>query len=96
VEDESTVVHLGDADARDVHFANDAGYWEKQPADLALPPYWFFLTDQGPGILDNRIGAAHAIGIHVPASFADPAKIPPELHGRELFTAPGEKRTIGN
>ena len=96
LEDEGTVVHLGDSDARDVHFANDADYWEERQTDLALPPYWFFLTEQGPGILDDRIGARHAIGIHVPATFSDPAQVPPELKGRDLFTSPGEERTIQN
>ena len=96
LDNESTTVHLGDSDARDVHFASDADYWEEQPADLALPPYWFFLTEQGPAILDERIGAGHAIGIHVPASFSDSSLIPAELEGRDLFTSPGEGRTFRN
>jgi len=93
---EGTVLHLGDADARDVHFATDADYWKGQQTDLALPPYWFFLTDEGPTILDDRIGARHAIGIHVPAKFSDSSEIPAELDGRDLFTSPGETRTISN
>jgi L-ascorbate metabolism protein UlaG (beta-lactamase superfamily) len=96
LENEGTVLHLGDADARDVHFATDALYWQEQQTDLALPPYWFFLTDEGPAILDDRIGARHAIGIHVPARFSDSSEIPAELDGRDLFTSPGERRTIAN
>lgn len=92
----STTVHLGDADARDVHFARDEEFWEENPADLALPPYWFFTSDQGLEIVEDRIGATAAIGIHVPEELRDPAKRPEKLLFEDLFTSPGEGRTFRN
>lgn len=91
-----TVVHLGDADARIVHFSNDAEFWEAQQTDLALPPYWFFASDDGNEILEDRINADVSIGIHVPDSFSGGNDIPAEYQGKYLFTKPGEGRTFRN
>lgn len=88
----STVLHMGDADARIVHFAADEEYWEERPIDMALPPYWFFASEDGVEILEDRMDVRHAIGVHVPDSFSNPANIPDELLGIDLFTLPGEGR----
>jgi len=91
----TTVVHLGDADANDVHFERDGAFWRRRPTHLALPPYWFFLSPGGRQVLERRIAATQSIGMHVPADVpgraADRA---PELRAHELFTQPGEVRTI--
>lgn len=93
LEDTSTVLHLGDADARLIHFEQDQNYWDERRIDLAFPPYWFFLSDDGREILENRINIRNSIGIHVPARFGDdPSSIPDELFGDDLFTKPGEGR----
>ena len=93
LEDTSTVLHLGDADARVVHFEQERDYWDERSVDLAFPPYWFFLSDNGREILEDRINVRNSIGIHVPAKFADdPSSIPGELLGDDLFTQPGEGR----
>jgi L-ascorbate metabolism protein UlaG (beta-lactamase superfamily) len=93
LEDTSTVLHLGDADARVVHFERDQTYWEERRVDLALPPYWFFRAADGREILEDRVLAQHSIGIHVPAKFAeDSSTIPEELLGEDLFMQPGEGR----
>jgi len=92
LDDNSTVLHLGDADPRIVHFAADEDYWEERVIDLALPPYWFFGSNDGSEILEDRIGVRHSIGVHVPADFSDTDNIPAELLGYELFTRPGEGR----
>jgi L-ascorbate metabolism protein UlaG (beta-lactamase superfamily) len=92
---ETTVVHLGDADASDAHFAHDGAYWSKRRTDLALPPYWFFLADGGRQVLERRIAAARSIGMHVPADVPSrPAERAAELRDHELFTEPGEVRAI--
>lgn len=97
LEDTSTVLHLGDSDARLVHFEQDEAYWDERTVDLAFPPYWFYLSDDGREILDDRVHARNSIGIHVPAEFADdPSSVPNELTGDDLFTRPGEgRRFIG-
>lgn len=93
LEDTSTVLHLGDADPRLVHFERDEAYWDERHVDLALPPYWFFRSTDGREILEYRVRARHSIGIHVPAEFAeDSSTIPEELLGEDLFTQPGEGR----
>lgn len=88
----STVMHLGDADARLVHFSSNDEYWDERTVDLALPPYWFFAAEDGDAILEDRLDVRNAIGIHVPASYADRANIPPDLQSSDLFTRPGEVR----
>jgi L-ascorbate metabolism protein UlaG (beta-lactamase superfamily) len=91
----TTVVHLGDADASDAHFEADGAYWRKRRTDLALPPYWFFLSDGGRQVLARRIAAARSIGMHVPADVPSrPADRAAELREHELFTEPGEVRAI--
>ena len=90
--DGNTVLHMGDADARTVHFESDADYWEERSVDVALPPYWYFLSDDGIEVLEDRMDVIQAIGIHVPAEFANPANVPEELLMYELFTDPGEGR----
>ncbi len=87
-----TVLHLGDADARTIHFEADEAYWDETTIDLALPPYWYFLSDDGIEILEERLDVIHAIGIHVPDEFSNPSNRPDELLGYDVFTSPGEGR----
>ena len=91
----TTVLHMGDADPNDVHFARDEDYWDKRHTHMAFPPYWFFTTRQGPGILGNRIKPGHSVGVHVPVSIPrNPSRRPQELRSVDLFTEPGEERAI--
>ncbi|MDX2427190.1 MAG: MBL fold metallo-hydrolase [Xanthomonadales bacterium] len=91
----TTVLHMGDADPNDVHFARDAAYWDKRHTHMAFPPYWFFTTSQGPGILENRIRPGHSVGVHVPVSIPkNPSLRQQELRDADLFTEPGEIREI--
>lgn len=93
--DNSTVLHLGDSDPRDDHFAIDADYWDERSPNMAFPPYWFLSTAAGRDILDNRIKALRSVGIHVPDTIpADPIRRPPELRGQDIFITPGETRPI--
>lgn len=92
---ETTVVHLGDADASDAHFAPDVAYWRQRRTDAAFPPYWFFLSDGGRQVLERRIAPTRSIGMHVPADVPGrPEEREPGLRGHELFTEPGEVRAI--
>jgi len=43
----TTVVHLGDADASNAHFARDDAYWHWRRTHVAFPPYWFLSTSEG-------------------------------------------------
>lgn len=92
---DTTVVHLGDADTSDAHFARDGAYWARRRTTVTFPPYWFFLSDAGREVLTRRISPARAIGVHVPADVpGQPADRAPDLRGHELFTEPGELRAI--
>ncbi|MEQ8314961.1 MAG: MBL fold metallo-hydrolase [Gammaproteobacteria bacterium] len=93
--DNSTVVHMGDADPNDEHFALDPEYWNRVAPDMAFPPYWFFASPQGQAILENRVGARRNVGIHVPEQIpGDPMARPRELRSADLFTRPGETRSL--
>lgn len=95
LDDATTVVHLGDADTSEAHFARDGAYWGRRRTNVALPPYWFFLNDEGRRVLNTRLNAARSIGVHVPAAVpAEPGRREPALRGHELFTTPGETRNI--
>jgi hypothetical protein len=88
---------MGDADARIVHFEADEEYWEERVTDIALPPYWFFASDDGVEILEDRMDVRYAIGIHAPAEFSNRTSIPDKYIGTELFTQPGEgRRFVGS
>lgn len=90
-----TVLHLGDADTRELHFARDEAFWEDGRAELALPPYWFFLSDSGLAVLEEHVRAEHAVGIHVPVSVpAEPAAREEGLRLVDLFVRPGETRSV--
>lgn len=95
--EDTTVLHMGDADPNDVHFALDAQYWSRNTPDMAFPPYWFFSSSSGREILENRIRARRNVGVHVPVTIpADPILRPAELRGFDLFTNPGETRNIAD
>ena len=92
---DTTVLHMGDADPNDVHFARDEEFWNRTQVDMAFPPYWFFDSRSGPQILTERIGASRNVGIHVPVNIpSDPVRRTPSLRSADLFTQPGEMRTI--
>jgi L-ascorbate metabolism protein UlaG (beta-lactamase superfamily) len=91
----ATVLHMGDAHTDPTFFDKQADYWAERHMHLALPPYWFFLSNGGKKILDDHIHASETFGVHVPASIPDsPAQYPEELRGRTLLSVPGEEKRI--
>ncbi len=96
LDDTTTVMHFGDAIPSDKHFAKHPEFWQERHTHFAMPPYWFFFTENGRAILDDRIGASHTVGVHVPSDVPDVREQrPEELRGFDLFTRPGETRRIG-
>lgn len=95
LDDTATVLHMGDADPNGVHFESDSAYWGARPIDMAFPPYWFFDSTYGPHVLENLVRAKKNVGIHVPVAIANnPAARTTGLKDKDLFTTPGEVRTI--
>lgn len=87
-----TVMHMGDADPNDEHFKPYKDYWQKNLTNTAFPPYWFFTSEDGQIILDERINAEKHIGVHVPV------KVPVDLEmtGEMYFSKPSEHKSIGH
>lgn len=85
-----TVMHLGDADPDDDHYAPYDAHWMATRTDTAYPPYWFFGMGDGPQILSTRLNTLTATGIHVPV------EAPAELiaSGKDFLHTPGETRLI--
>jgi len=91
----TTVLHLGDADAKEEHFAARQADWDERVLHAAFPPFWFLLSEQGRRVLDERLRPLEVIGVHVPVTVPpDPAEREGALAGVELFTEPGETREI--
>ncbi len=92
---DTTVVHLGDADTKDHHFEPNAAHWEEKQVHIAFPPYWYLYSENGKKVLEDRLKAKQVVGIHVPKAMPDEnEQRPEEYRGPDLFTRPGETRTI--
>lgn len=85
-----TVMHLGDADPDDSHYAPHAAHWQAKRTDAAYPPYWFFLSEAGRHIVEQRLNTDTATGIHVPVEL--PADL--FISGADFLHEPGETRSI--
>ena len=95
LDDTATVAHFGDADPDPAHFTPSATTWQERDTDLAMPPYWFFLSDGGRQILDDIIRPKAAVGVHVPVTVPrDARKREERLQSADLFIEPGESRPI--
>lgn len=89
----TTVMHLGDADAGREHYAPHEAFWQARTTELSLVPVWLMLTDKGRYVLDEHVDAKHVIGVHVYKSIPDePEKRPANFEGLDIFTQPGETR----
>lgn len=86
LENELSVIHMGDADTDDAHFKPLKEYWDSKPTDTAFPPYWFLTSRSGQRVLNTRIKAQQNVGVHVPI------KVPNDLKesGAKYFSLPGE------
>ena len=90
--DSVTIMHMGDADPNDTHFAPYKKHWQKTVTNTAFPPYWFFSSNDGPLILAERINTEESIGIHVPVKVPTTLKMTEE----QYFSKPGEQKTINH
>jgi len=86
----TTVMHFGDADPNRLHFNKHTKLWQQNTTDVALPPYWFFGSNDGNFILEQMIHSKHSIGIHVPTNVPEALK----NSGKDFFSKPGEIRKI--
>ena len=91
----ATVMHLGDAVADETAFAVSQAYWDARRSDMVFPPFWFLSDAVGRRILEDTVRAAAAVGVHVPAAAIGQGDGWREEVNGDLFTDPGETRTIG-
>ncbi len=95
LDEETRVMHMGDADPALRHFVPLDTHWQAKRTRLAMPPYWFFYTEEGRTIMDEHLNAEHFTGVHVPADVdAVRRKHPDALKDADLFTKPGEVRAL--
>ena len=87
-------LHLGDADPADRHFAPHQDHWDARALDVAFPPYWFFDSPAGRRIVQERLRPKQAVGVHVPAAAAGMGDAWRAKYRADLFTDPGESRSI--
>jgi len=85
-----TIMHMGDADPDDLHFKPFDQHWQQRLSHAAFPPYWFFTSNDGPMILQSRINADAAVGVHVPIKVPEPLK----QSKAKYFSQPGEKHNL--
>ena len=88
--DNVTVMHMGDADPRAQHFLPYKEVWENRVTHMAFPPYWFTLVPGAHDFLTSVMNVKDIVGVHVPII------LPNELRSSETdyFDEPGEMRTI--
>lgn len=89
-----TVLHLGDADPNSGHFRPHQAHWDAKTLHLAMPPYWFYPSEDGRGILSSRLKARRSIGIHVPEAATGKGDEWRYEYQADLFTDPGEIRVL--
>jgi hypothetical protein len=95
IDSHTTVMHFGDAEPADDLYTSRPEYWRERRTHFAMPPYWFFLSDEGRRILQDRLDVYTATCMHVPAEIPDVRKERPEnLQDVDLFTQSGEMREI--
>ena len=94
LDDETTVVHFGDAGTNKVDFDRHGEHFKAKRANAAFPPYWFYGNEEGEAIMRSHFHADKVIGIHVPAAAMDNGDAWRKQAGGDLFTDPGETRML--
>ncbi len=89
-----TVLHMGDAAPETRAFAAQQSHWDERTTHHAFPPYWFFEAPGGKRILTNHLRPNHSTGVHVPAAATGNGDEWRERLGGDLFTDPGDQRTL--
>ena len=94
LDDDTTVIHFGDAGTNKPDFDRHGEHFKAKRADAAFPPYWFFGNEEGEAIMRNYMDAGRIIGIHVPAAAIGNGDVRRQRAGGDLFTDPGERREL--
>jgi len=90
----TTVMHLGDADPADSHYAPYQSAFDAKKTHVAFVPVWLLTDAGGRRVLEQRIRPAKMIGIHAEAKDEARAEDAKRDAGADVFTRPGETRVI--
>ena len=87
--DEATVMHMGDATPDAQPYRTHHDHFQARTTHNAFPPYWL-ISRWGGDTARERLNAHHVTGVHIPMN------LPAELYGsqEDYFTQPGETRGI--
>jgi hypothetical protein len=88
---QTTVLHLGDADDDDEHYAPYQADFDAKRTDAAFAPTWLLTSDSGRRVLEQRIKARKAIAIHAEQKLHSDPKARAAVAG-DVFLEPGETR----
>ncbi len=94
LDEQTTVIHFGDAGTVAEHFDRHAEHFAKRRASAAFPPYWFYADEAGKAIIEAHFNADQVIGVHVPAAATGHGDAARARFGGDLFTDPGESREL--
>lgn len=88
--DGARIMHLGDADPAEEHFAPHSEFFQAKRTGLAMVPFWFLNANVPANRIDQTLNTQSAVGIHVPA------KTPQWLidSGKTYFSEPGKMLEI--
>ena len=93
LDQKTTVLHLGDADDDDAHYAPYQANFDAKRTDAAFAPTWLLTSDSGRRVLEQRIRARKTIGIHAEQKLRSDPKARAAIAG-DVFLEPGEVRAI--
>lgn len=94
IDDETTVVHFGDAGAVSDNFTLYRDHFAARRPDAAFPPYWWLMEESGRALLEDIVRAKKTIGVHVPKAAAGKGDETRRELGGDVFTDPGETRVL--
>ncbi len=96
LDNETTVIHFGDAGSVEKNFARHEAHFAARAHDAAFPPFWWYGEKSGRDILEKYVRAKQTIGVHVPAETRGRGDETRAELGGDVFTDPGESRVISD
>ena len=94
LDDAATVMHLGDSDSDESHYAPYQRDLDAKKTHVAFAPVWMLHDESGRRVIEQRIRPDKVIGIHVEAKAGAAADEARREARADLFIEPGETRPI--
>ena len=91
----ATVMHLGDSDDAESHYAPYRAAFDARPTDAAFVPTWLLTSDSGRRVLEQIIRPKQTIAIHADDKYRASAPALRKELAADAFVEPGDARAIG-